>query len=103
VCPEYGRITHTGKWERAVGEFLASPVDDAACEHGREVVDVLAAAIAREVEEGHNTGGHVGAGIVFGGSPPRRRTADSGETFATRVRGPMRSTCDWSERSSSTE
>ena len=118
---------HTREWERAVGEFLASPVDDAAREHGRAVVvDVLAAAvagsaapgvaevaagasfaegdasilgtdrrvappqaamtnaaaaIAQEIEEGHNTGGHVGAGIVAGGLAAAEANDVAGETF----------------------
>ncbi|WP_435096800.1 MmgE/PrpD family protein [Halorubrum sp. N11] len=118
---------HTREWERAVAEFLASPVDDEAREHGRAVVaDVLAAAvagsaapgvagvaragafadgeatilgtdrqvappqaamtnaaaaIAQEIEEGHNTGGHVGAGIVAGGLAVAEANDVDGETF----------------------
>jgi 2-methylcitrate dehydratase PrpD len=45
--------THTREWERAVGDFLAAPVDAAAREHGRAVVaDVLAAAVAGSVAPG---------------------------------------------------
>ncbi len=40
-----------------------------------------AAAIAQEVEEGHNTGGHVGAGIVAGGLPVADVEGVDGETF----------------------
>ncbi|MFB6310819.1 MAG: MmgE/PrpD family protein [Salinirussus sp.] len=40
-----------------------------------------AAAIAQEVEEGHNTGGHVGAGIVAGGLPVAEANGIDGETF----------------------
>ena len=118
---------HTREWERAVATFLASPVDDAAREHGRAVVaDVLAAAvagsaapgvagvardgafadgtasilgtarrvappqaamtnaaaaIAQETEEGHNTGGHVGAGIVAGGLAAAEANDVDGEAF----------------------
>jgi 2-methylcitrate dehydratase PrpD len=119
--------THTREWERAVSEFLTSPVDDEARAHGRAVVaDVLAAtvagaaapanagvtaaaefdtgrasilgsgrqvappqaamanavaAITQEVEEGHNTGGHVGAGIVAGGLAVAEAHDIDGETF----------------------
>jgi len=120
-------IRHTRQWERAVAEFLASPVDDVARKHGRAVVaDVLAAAvagsaapgvagvardgafvdgkasilgtdrrvappqaamtnaaaaIAQEIEEGHNTGGHVGAGIVAGGLAAAEANNVDGEAF----------------------
>ena len=40
-----------------------------------------AAAIAQEVEEGHNTGGHVGAGIVAGGLAAAEANDVDGETF----------------------
>ena len=40
-----------------------------------------AAAIAQEVEEGHNTGGHVGAGIVAGALPVADAEGVDGETF----------------------
>jgi len=41
-----------------------------------------AAAIAQEVEEGHNTGGHVGAGIVAGGlAAAEANDVDDGEAF----------------------
>ena len=40
-----------------------------------------AAAIAQEVEEGHNTGGHVGAGIVAGGLAAAEANDVGGETF----------------------
>jgi 2-methylcitrate dehydratase PrpD len=40
-----------------------------------------AAAIAQEVEEGHDTGGHVGASIVAGGLPIAERAGVGGETF----------------------
>jgi 2-methylcitrate dehydratase PrpD len=40
-----------------------------------------AASIAQEVEEGHNTGGHVGAGIVAGGLPVAEAEGVDGETF----------------------
>ncbi len=40
-----------------------------------------AAAIAQEIEEGHNTGGHVGASIVAGGLPVAEAEAIDGETF----------------------
>jgi len=46
-------IRHTRQWERAVAEFLASPVDDVARKHGRAVVaDVLAAAVAGSAAPG---------------------------------------------------
>ncbi len=40
-----------------------------------------AAAIAQEVEEGHNTGGHVGASIVAGGLPVAETQNVDGDTF----------------------
>ncbi|WP_340098806.1 MmgE/PrpD family protein [Salinibaculum salinum] len=40
-----------------------------------------AAAIAQEIEEGHNTGGHVGASIVAGGLPIAETQHVDGETF----------------------
>lgn len=40
-----------------------------------------AAAIAQEIEEGHNTGGHVGASIVASGLPVAETEAIDGETF----------------------
>ena len=40
-----------------------------------------AGAIAQEIEEGHNTGGHVGAGIVAGGLPVAEVNAVDGKTF----------------------
>lgn len=40
-----------------------------------------AAAITQEIEEGHNTGGHVGAGIVTGGFALAEATDADGETF----------------------
>ncbi len=40
-----------------------------------------AAAISQEIEEGHNTGGHVGASIVAGGLPVAEAEAIDGETF----------------------
>lgn len=40
-----------------------------------------AAAIAQEIEEGHNTGGHVGASIVAGGLPVAETAGVDGETF----------------------
>jgi len=40
-----------------------------------------AAAIAQETEEGHNTGGHVGASIVAGGLPVAEAHDVEGETF----------------------
>lgn len=40
-----------------------------------------AAAITQEIEEGHNTGGHVGAGIVAGGLPVAEAEGVDGETF----------------------
>jgi len=40
-----------------------------------------AAAIAQEIEEGHNTGGHVGASIVASGLPVAETEAVDGETF----------------------
>jgi 2-methylcitrate dehydratase PrpD len=40
-----------------------------------------AASIAQEIEEGHNTGGHVGAGIVAGGLPVAEAEGVDGETF----------------------
>ncbi len=39
------------------------------------------AAIAQEIEEGHNTGGHVGAGIVAGGLPVAETEGVAGERF----------------------
>ncbi|MFC5972119.1 MmgE/PrpD family protein [Halomarina salina] len=39
------------------------------------------AAIVQEVEEGHNTGGHVGSGIVVGGLAVAEATDASGEQF----------------------
>lgn len=39
------------------------------------------AAIAQEIEEGHDTGGHVGAGIVAGGLAAAEAADCSGETF----------------------
>lgn len=39
------------------------------------------AAIAQEIEEGHNTGGHVGAGIVAGGLPVAEVHGIDGATF----------------------
>jgi 2-methylcitrate dehydratase PrpD len=40
-----------------------------------------AAAITQEVEEGHNTGGHVGASIVAGGVPAAEAAGVDGATF----------------------
>jgi len=40
-----------------------------------------AAAIAQETEEGHNTGGHVGASIVAGGLPVAETAGVDGKTF----------------------
>lgn len=40
-----------------------------------------AAAIAQEIEEGHNTGGHVGAGIVAGGLPVAEANDVDGQEF----------------------
>ena len=40
-----------------------------------------AAAIAQEIEEGHNTGGHVGASIVAGGLPVAESAGVDGSTF----------------------
>lgn len=40
-----------------------------------------AAAITQEIEEGHNTGGHVGAGIVAGGLPVAEAEGVDGATF----------------------
>ncbi len=40
-----------------------------------------AAAIAQEIEEGHNTGGHVGASIVAAGLPVAETEAIDGDTF----------------------
>lgn len=40
-----------------------------------------AGAIAQEIEEGHNTGGHVGAAIVAGGVPVAETAGVDGQTF----------------------
>ena len=40
-----------------------------------------AGAIAQEIEEGHNTGGHVGAAIVAGGLPVAETAGVDGQTF----------------------
>ena len=40
-----------------------------------------AAAIAQEIEEGHNTGGHVGASIVAGGLPVAEANGVDGQAF----------------------
>lgn len=44
-----------------------------------------AAAIAQEIEEGHNTGGHVGASIVVGGFAAAEHADVDGETFVEAV------------------
>ena len=44
-----------------------------------------AAAIAPEIEEGHNTGGHVGAGIVAGGLPVAETAGVDGDVFVDAV------------------
>ncbi len=50
-------------------------------EPGAAALVNAAAAITQEIEEGHNTGGHVGAGIVTGGFAVAEQYDADGETF----------------------
>lgn len=50
-------------------------------EPGAAALVNAAAAITQEIEEGHNTGGHVGAGIVTGGFALAEQADADGETF----------------------
>jgi len=52
---------------------------------GQAALVNTAAAIAQEVEEGHNTGGHVGAGIVAGGLGVAEAAGVDGATFVDAV------------------
>jgi len=59
-----------------------------------------AAAIAQEIEEGHNTGATSVPGSSPAGSPPRRRTTSTARRSSTRVLGPTISVSGWNGRSS---
>jgi 2-methylcitrate dehydratase PrpD len=78
AAPEVGDMTADAAFSDGAASILGTVQRTTV---PQAVLSNVTAAITQEVEEGHNTGGHVGASIVAGGLPAAEASGIDGRTF----------------------